>query len=164
MLSMRYACKIRQCRSHPAYSSVFSDQTLRMFQGGRRRRSVPFCIRAHALLEESGIQLRKVKRLTYLPIPPWELASPNVDLSLTLARKSDITPTEQRARALELIATYEECVACYTDGSKTDTGVCGKTDTGVCLFAAATRVLLHCIQCRLCTQPNLSPFSELYVL
>ena len=122
LLSLRYACKLRQMPSHPTYHHVFSRCALSVFQHSRVSSS-PFCTRIRELCNDSGISLRGVTKLTPPRIPPWELATPTVDVSLAEFRKSDTLPEEFRSRALEVIGSYDRYTHTYTDGSKTDAGV-----------------------------------------
>ena len=121
MLGMRYACKLRQFPAHPTYNSVFSHRITALFRAGER--SVPFGVRIRSLFDESGIKLRKVRKLAHIRSAPWDLVTAETDISLTTARKSDFTPAELLGRALERIRTYEGHLLYYTDGSKTETGV-----------------------------------------
>ena len=65
LLGMRYAIRIRQFPSHPAYEAVFSRTNLALFRTGEGERSaryLPFCSRMQSLLTESHINLREVMR------------------------------------------------------------------------------------------------------
>ena len=125
LLGMRYAIKLRQLPSHPAYEAVFP----RVGQPGGsaatrgRGRCKPFSVRMRTLFLESGVQLRCIKRLEGSQTPPWQMILPPVDVSLAETRKADVLPALFKARALEHVATYADHVISYTDGSKTDEGV-----------------------------------------
>ena len=71
LLSMRYACKLRQLREHPTYHQVFSRSVLETFLNGRPPRAVPLCLRVRELLLEACINVRKIARITPCRIPPW---------------------------------------------------------------------------------------------
>ena len=45
LLSMRYACKLRQFTDHPTYAYVFSRHVLAVFENSSTMRAVPFCVR-----------------------------------------------------------------------------------------------------------------------
>lgn len=123
LLSLRYAIKLRQFPSHPTYNQVFGRHVLAVFRGGVPLRSVPFCIRARELLLEAGVRLRGVARATSPRIPPWELAVPTIDVSISELKKKYTTVAELHSRALERISFYRNHTHFYTDGSKTDEGV-----------------------------------------
>ena len=123
LLTMRYACKLRQQPEHPVYQYVFARRALAVFRTGRSPRSVPFPIRVNNLFDDAGISLRGVARSTVLRMPPWELVYPSADTSLSEVTKSATTQPELRSRALEIINSYGGFTRFYTDGSKCDTGV-----------------------------------------
>ena len=135
LLGMRYALKLRQFPTHPTYQAVFSRATLSVLgsrEGARRVSSVPFCVRMRTLFTESDLQPREIMRVDCLPVPPWHLVTPSVDVSLSETKKDDVSPELFKARALEHIDSYTNHISAYTDGSKTDEGVgcafvCGDT-------------------------------------
>ena len=86
VLGLRYALKLRQLPEHPASTYVFARDVLATF-GGMERGAMPFCVRMRDLLEKCGIPLRWVKRITTPLTPPWELARPEIDLSLADVKK-----------------------------------------------------------------------------
>ena len=122
-LGMRYTAKLRQFPNHSTYKHVFSRELLRAFRGGNSASSIPLCVRMHDAFDESGISLRSITRVSTLSVPPWQLTPPVVDTSLSSIRKDEISPTEFRLRALEVINRFRDYSVFYTDGSRTDTGV-----------------------------------------
>ena len=122
MLGMRYALKLRQFPSHPAYDCVFSRNTIALFEG-RSLRSAPFCTRMRDLYERCDIPLAGVMRIDPVLSPPWKTPAVKVDLSLTDVKKADALPCDLRSRALELISSYPNHTLTFTDGSKTSDGV-----------------------------------------
>ena len=123
LLSMRYACKLRQFREHPTYSHVFSRNVLAAFEDGIPPRAVPFCLRVRRLLEGADVSLRSIAPLVPSRIPPWMLTVALLDTSLASVKKKDTSAVELRSRALECIGSYENYTHFYTDGSKTEMGV-----------------------------------------
>lgn len=123
MLSMRYACKLRQFPEHPTYSHVFARRSLAVFQHGRQPRAVPFCVRVKRLLREAEINVRRIRPVLASQFPPWELRCPEIDTSLTRVNIKQLTETEARSLALERMGSYANYQHVYTDGSKTETGV-----------------------------------------
>ena len=125
MLGMRYTTRILSFPDHPTYPYVCSKKLVRLLRGRRQSSAVPFCVRMRKLLEESSIRPRDIRRFECLRIPPWELAEPLLDTTLTRHKKNDTPPEVFRSASLELIAGYatNEWVRVYTDGSKTSSGV-----------------------------------------
>ena len=126
LLGMRYAAKLRQFPSHPTYSAIYSRAVRSVFEtgaGNRVGRSEPFCVRIPKLIASSGVNLREIMRDKVTPIPPWRIALPLVDTSLTEMRKGEVVPELFRARALEHVSSYSSHTVAYTDGSKTENGV-----------------------------------------
>ena len=123
LLSMRYACKLRQFPEHPTYAHVFSRRVLALFENDSAARAVPFCVRVRGLITEANIALRHIARVSPTSIPPWELMTPAIDTSLSSVNKDAVLSVELRAKSLELIASYANHQHVYTDGSKSDTGV-----------------------------------------
>ena len=122
LLGMRYALKLRQHPMHPTYPYVFSRDMLAVFEGGSER-SAPFCQRMQKFFADSGLALRDVMRVDVTSSPPWHLVRPEIDLSLADSKKSDVTLFDFRSRALELMASYEDRILTFTDGSKVSEGV-----------------------------------------
>ena len=123
LLSIRYACKLRQLREHPTYNKVFSRSVLATFRDGRPPRAVPFCLRVRELLLEADINVRRIAPIAPSRIPPWLLSVASIDMSLVSSKKRDTPVLEWRSMALERIAYYDNHVHFYTDGSKTEDGV-----------------------------------------
>ena len=123
MLSMRYACKLRQFPDHPTYKYVFSRRLLSVFENSDRLRAVPFCVRVRRLLKEADINLRGVSSVSPSRIAPWELSVPSPDVLLAAHSNSEISAVEFRSRVLERVSAYEGYAHYYTDGSKGEDGV-----------------------------------------
>ena len=71
MLGMRYALKLRQFPTHPAYPCVFSQDTLSLFLSSPQK-YIPFCLRMQGLFARSGISLRDVMCADTNSSPPWQ--------------------------------------------------------------------------------------------
>ena len=143
LLSMRYACKLRQFPNHPTYAYVFSRHVLAVFESNATMRIVPFCVRVRSLLQEANIAPRDIARASHTRLPPWQLATPVTDLSLSHLQKSVVLPAELSSKALELIAPFTDRQHIYTDGSKRDVGVgcafvCGSATRTFTLSPQAT--------------------------
>ena len=131
-LSMRYATRLLQFPSHPTYRVVFSKRTLSLLRRGGPERTFPLSVRFAMFLDDSGFRTRFIERWKHPETPPWSNITPVIDVSLSDIHKNQISPEESRSRALELIASYNDYMAIYTDGSKTLEGVgsafiCGDT-------------------------------------
>ena len=122
----------------------FSRHVLAVFENRSATRAVPFCVRVRKLLHDADIALRHIARIFQVNIPPpWELVTPSIDTSLSSVKRDTVLPSEFRAKALELIASYINHHHVYTDGSKSDTGVgcafvCGSVTRTLGLPAEAT--------------------------
>ena len=71
-------------------------------------------------LQAGDIQLDLVNDADIYNIPPWELSSPYVNLTLTSTHKSNTLVSDYRQRFLEVNDYYENnnFASIYTDGSK----------------------------------------------
>ena len=104
--------------NHPTYPYVFSRHVLAVFESNATMRAVPFCVRVRSLLQEANIAPRDIARASHTRLPPWQLATPVTDLSLSHLQKSVVLPAELSSKALELIASFSNRQHIYTDGSK----------------------------------------------
>ena len=73
-------------------------------------------------LEELGIPLDIVSEDDFYDIPPWELSTPNVNITLHSTCKKDTSDFDYKQRFLEVNDSYEKknFTSFYTDGSKSD--------------------------------------------
>ena len=71
-------------------------------------------------LQAGDINLDQVNDEDIYDIPPWELSSPIVNLTLTSTPKSNTLESDYRQRFLEINDYYEnnKFASIYTDGSK----------------------------------------------
>lgn len=83
----------------------------------------PFNFRMQALLREMNIHLESVAQCTIMPLPPWELVYPEVDLSLASHQKSSTPDQLYRALFHEHRESLPDYIPVFTDGSKTETQV-----------------------------------------
>ena len=121
LLGQRYAHKLAQFPSHPTYRSVFSNRIRALFHGTQK--NLPLAVRVKTFSDESGIKRRSIVQSEISDIPPWELVLPESDTSLARRPKTEKSAVEMSQLGLELIASYQDRVAVYTDGSKTESGV-----------------------------------------
>ena len=75
---MRYALKLRQFPTHPAYPYVFAQDTLSFFLS-RPRKYIPFCLRMQDLFARSRISLRDVMCVDTSSSPPWQSVTPHIN-------------------------------------------------------------------------------------
>ena len=82
----------------------------------------PLGIRIKEHLEGSNILIEDINDDDIYDIPPWELSSSTVNLTLHSSSKSETHNSEYRQRFLEVNDCYENknFVPVYTDGSKAD--------------------------------------------
>ena len=120
-LSLQYLTKLKSTPSNPAYNSVFYPEFEQKFL--RNTKTIaPFGIRMKEHLEELGIPLDIVSEDDFYDIPPWELVTPNVNITLHSTSKKDTSDFDYKQRFLEVNDSYEEknFTSFYTDGSKSD--------------------------------------------
>ena len=121
---MRYALKLRQFPTHPAYPYVFSQDTLSLFLS-RPRKNIPFCLRMQDLFARSRLSLRDLMCVDTNSSLPWQYFSSQINLSSDV-KKSETLPCEAQGRAKERMLSCDGHVMTFTDGSKTKEGVgCG---------------------------------------
>ena len=121
---MRYALRVRELPSHPAFPSVFSLSTLETFDSGVTRGVKPICVRVANLMEDAGIDVDSVTPLTPNRAQSWLLEPPSCDTELTRFSKPHTHAEELRQEARKHITTnYTDCTHYYTDGSKASQGI-----------------------------------------
>ena len=120
-LSLQYVTKLKSTPSNPAFNCVFRPEYENKYLRNAKVIS-PLGVRIKEHLENSNILIEEINDDDIYDIPPWELSSPIVNLTLHSSPKSDTHNTEYRQRFLEVNDYYENknFVPVYTDGSKTD--------------------------------------------
>ena len=120
-LSLQYVTKLKSTPSNPAFNCVFRPEYENKYLRNTKVIS-PLGVRIKEHLEDSNILIEEINDDGIYDIPPWELSSPIVNLTLHSSPKSDTHNTEYRQRFLEVNDYYENknFVPIYTDGSKTD--------------------------------------------
>ena len=120
-LSLQYVTKLKSTPSNPAFNCVFRPEYENKYLRNTKVIS-PLGVRIKEHLEDSNILIEEINHDDIYDIPPWELSSPFVNLTLHSSPKSDTHDNEYRQRFLEVNDYYENknFVPVYTDGSKTD--------------------------------------------
>ena len=123
LLSMRYALKLLESPSHPAYEHVFSPELVDLFSQGRRMAASPLCLRIREWFHLADLRTGMVLRRRNQHVEPWLLTPPSTDLTLATTIKRLSIPTELRQQALQLMSEkYGDYIHVFTDGSKSLTG------------------------------------------
>ena len=120
-LSLQYITKLKATPSNPAYNCVFHPEYEQKYT--RNTKSIaPLGIRMKEHLENSNILLHQIYDNDDYIIPPWELSSPIIDLTLHSSSKKETTDSVFKQRFLEIKDSYENkgFTPIYTDGSKSD--------------------------------------------
>ena len=120
-LSLQYITKLKATPSNPAYYCVFHPEYEQKYT--RNTKSIaPLGIRMKEHLENSNILLHQIYDNDDYIIPPWELSSPIIDLTLHSSSKKETTDSVCKQRFLEIKDSYENkgFTPIYTDGSKSD--------------------------------------------
>ena len=118
-LSLQYITKLKATPSNPVYNCVFHPEYEQKYT--RNTKSIaPLGIRMKEHLENSNILLHKIYDNDDYIIPPWELSSPIIDLTLHSSSKKETTDSVFNQRFLETKGSYENkgFTPIYTDGSK----------------------------------------------
>ena len=120
-LSLQFVTKLKSTPSNPAFNCVFRPGYEQKYM--RNTKVIPpLGIRIKEHLEGSNILIEVINDDDIYDIPPWELSSPIVNLTLHSSSKSETLNSEYRQRFLEVNDYYENknFVPVYTDGSKAD--------------------------------------------
>ena len=107
-LSLQYITKLKSTPSNPAYKCEVEPEFVQKYL--RNTKTIKHLgIRMMEHLQAGDIQLDLVNDEDIYDIPPWELSSPYVNLTLTSTHKSNT-----------LVSDYENnnFASIYTDGSK----------------------------------------------
>ena len=118
-LSLQYITKLKSTPSNPAYKCVFEPEFVQKYL--RNTKTIkPLGIRMMEHLQAGDINLDQVNDEDIYDIPPWELSSPIVNLTLTSTPKRNTLESDYRQRFLEINDYYEnnKFAYIYTDGSK----------------------------------------------
>ena len=118
-LSLQYITKLKSTPSNPAYKCVFEPEFVQKYL--RNTKTIkPLGIRMMEHLQAGDINLDQVNDEDIYDIPPWEVSSPIVNLTLTSTPKSNTLESDYRQRFLEINDYYEnnKFASIYTDGSK----------------------------------------------
>ena len=123
-LSLQYITKLKATPSNPAFNCVFNPAFTQKYE--KHTKSIaPLGIRMKEHLENCNIPLNHITEIDNYDVPPWELLTPTVDLTLHSTSKNETTDSEYKQRFLQLKDSYESknftCI--YTDGSKSENHV-----------------------------------------
>ena len=120
-LSLQKVTKLKSTPSNPAFNCVFRPEYEQKYI--RNTKVIPpLGIRIKEHLEGSNILIEEINDDDIYDIPPWELYSPTVNLTLHSSYKNETHNSEYRQPLLVGNDYYENknVVPVYTDGSKTD--------------------------------------------
>ena len=160
-LSLQYLTKLKSTPSNPAYKCVFHPEFEQKYL--RYSKTIaPLGIRMKEHIEELGIPLDIISEDDFYDIPPWELSTPNVNITLHSTSKKDTSDFDYKQRFLEVNDSYEEknFTSFYTDGSKSDNYVSASAVSSVDVLkvnlpvhtsiftaeAVAIKLAVQCIQ------------------
>ena len=120
-LSLQYVTKLKSTPSNPAFNCVFRPEYEHKYM--RNTKVIPSLgIRIKEHLDGSNILIEEINDDDIYDIPPSELSSPTVNLTLHSSSKNETHNSEYRQRFLEVNDYHENknFVPVYTDGSKAD--------------------------------------------
>jgi ribonuclease HI len=117
-LSLQYAIKLQANPRNPAYAAVFEPKYEALF-GVKPSCIPPFGIRIATALRSVNPHNIPISKITVPPVAPWTLAKPRVLLDLHHATaKGSTTPEIYLSKFREIVSSYPDRQAIYTDGSK----------------------------------------------
>ena len=118
-LALQYITKLKATPSNPAYNCVFHPDYIQRYERNTKV-IAPLGIRMKNHLEKCNIILDEIYQDDNYNIPPWELCTPTVDLTLHSTTKNESSKSDYKQRFLERKDFYENqnFTAIYTDGSK----------------------------------------------
>ena len=96
-LSLQYVTKLKSTPSNPAFNCVFRPEYEQKYMRNTKV-TPPLGIRIKEHLEGSNILIEEINDDDIYDIPPWELASPSVNLTLHRSSKSETHNSEYRQR------------------------------------------------------------------
>ena len=120
-LAMNYFLKVKSVPESPAYDDVFNNSFLRKYD--KQPSAIkPFGLRMVEHFENAGIDLTYVCDSPLLTMsPPWKLAPPVTDFSLSSLRKHSTSSAVFKSAFLETVSCkYSNLKHIYTDGSKAE--------------------------------------------
>ena len=121
-LSLQYIAKLKSTPSNPAFQCVFNPDYEQKYL--RNVKTIPpLGIRIKEHLHESDIDLNQIcDDDDIYDIPPWELCTPTINLTLHATSKKETHDSDYMQRFLEINDSYEDkhFSSFYTDGSKSD--------------------------------------------
>ena len=118
-LALQYITKLKATPSNPAYNCVFHPDYIQRYERNTKV-IAPLGIGMKNHLEKCNIILDEIYQDDNYNIPPWELCTPTVDLTLHSTTKNESSKSDYKQRFLERKDFYENqnFTAIYTDGSK----------------------------------------------
>ena len=148
-LSLQYVTKLKSTTSNPAFNCVFKPEFEHKYLRNTKVFS-PLGIRIKERLQGSNILIDEINEDDIYDIPPWELFTPTINLSLHSSSKSDTHNSEFRQRFLEVNDYYDNkgYVPVYADGSKTDNNVSSSVVFPVDVFKLIFMNILRFLQLR----------------
>ena len=94
-LSLQYVTTLKSTPSNPAFNCVFRPEYENKYLGNTKVIS-PLGVRIKEHLEDSNILIEEINDDDIYDIPPWELSSPIVNLTLHSSLKSDTHNNEYK--------------------------------------------------------------------
>jgi hypothetical protein len=116
LLLCGYAAKLATQPYHAAYGAIFRLALCSRYELNTRAPR-PAGVRLHQLLQQLNIRLPHIIPCRLSRIPPWEIVRPTCDLRLISHPRSSTSPLTYRRCFAELLSSYPDYTAVYTDGS-----------------------------------------------
>ena len=129
-LALQYLLKTQAHPQNPARETI--QDTLHLIDYSRKPKAIkPIGLRTKKALKKVCPNLKQIALCTIPKTPPWELHSPEINLSLATGKKEETNTLVYQLKYRELKHQYTNYHAIYTDGSKDErkVGAAAVTDT-----------------------------------
>ncbi|XP_076388981.1 uncharacterized protein LOC143264669 [Megachile rotundata] len=125
LLSLKYAVRALTSTNSIIHSDIFSNVT---HQSQYETGNFPLHQRVKNYLEELQFKLPNMEKTRLHKIPPWTLQTPEIDTTLEIYRKENLSKERFKQIFNALCSNYPDFTHIYTDGSKNNHG------TGAAVF------------------------------
>jgi len=115
---IKYAVKVTAAPGHPAASVVVPDW--KVDRGHYKPGTEPLVAKVADFMETHQVICQEPKQIRR---PPWTLKRPKIDIELADVISKKDSEIIAKSASLEKIASYNNHLQIYTDGSKTENGI-----------------------------------------
>lgn len=116
-MALKYYNKVRANLNNPIYDNIFNPKYKESFEQ-KENAIKPFGLRIIPTANDAALPTTRVLKPTISKIPPWEIITPEIDLSLSKHQKEKTHPTTFQEVFNKIKEKYPNHIHIYTDGSK----------------------------------------------